>query len=100
MSIAEKYSLFKQYQENSGLNKRLIQIAISDFIIQIDKLNEKVEGSFNLKPVIKSLSKCFTTFFLFIFQKKNTFKNLYNFQTIKGHIKIFSKKGVFERALV
>ncbi len=72
MSVIEKYSLFKQYQENSGLNKRLIQIAISDFIIQIDKLNEKVEGSINLKPVIKSLSKCFTTFFLFIFQKKKT----------------------------
>uniref|UniRef100_A0A6C0KNV5 Uncharacterized protein n=1 Tax=viral metagenome TaxID=1070528 RepID=A0A6C0KNV5_9ZZZZ len=35
-----------------------------------------------------------------IFQKKNTFKNLYKLQTIKGHIKIFSKKGPFKNFLV
>ncbi len=73
MSIEDKYNLFKQYQENSVLNKKLLQIGISDFIIQIDKLNEKDAGSFNLKSNLKSLTQCINTFFLFIFQKKKTF---------------------------
>jgi hypothetical protein len=44
-------------------------------------------------PFLKKILKIF-------FRKKSTYKNLYKLQTIKGHTKIFSKKGPFKNFLV
>jgi hypothetical protein len=44
-------------------------------------------------PFLKKILKIY-------FIKKSTYKNLYKLQTIKGHTKLFSKKGPFKNFLV
>ncbi len=83
--MMRKKTGFKKFLELNGLNRFFCKKYYKGLLyIKLDIYK---------CPFLKKILKIY-------FIKKCTYKNLYNSQTIKGHTKIFSKKGVLKNFLV